>query len=102
MLIEIENLNLDELLTLRKQLDADIDKQKNRVMLEIAEKMKIMNINIKELSEVADTGKVKTKSLPKYRNPDNPLDVWTGKGKHPKWYDTASAKGIEKEDMLIR
>ncbi|WP_430390231.1 H-NS family nucleoid-associated regulatory protein [Dyella sp. 20L07] len=39
---------------------------------------------------------------PKYRNPENPADVWTGRGRQPAWVVAALKKrGVTKEDLLI-
>lgn len=42
------------------------------------------------------------KVAPKYRNPANPKDTWTGRGKQPKWLAAETAKGRKLEDFLIR
>jgi DNA-binding protein H-NS len=42
-----------------------------------------------------------TKVAPKYRNPDNPAQTWSGRGKHPKWMTEAMAHGRKPEDFLI-
>lgn len=38
---------------------------------------------------------------PKYRNPNNPAEVWTGRGVSPKWVRDLMAQGMTKEQMLI-
>lgn len=42
-----------------------------------------------------------TKVPAKYRNPDNPAQTWSGRGKHPKWMTEAMAHGRKPEDFLI-
>lgn len=42
-----------------------------------------------------------TKVAPKYRNPANPAETWSGRGKHPKWMTNAMAGGKKPEDFLI-
>lgn len=42
-----------------------------------------------------------TKVPAKYRNPDNPAQTWSGRGKHPKWMTEAMAGGRKPEDFLI-
>ena len=42
-----------------------------------------------------------TKVAAKYRNPDNPAETWSGRGKHPKWMTNAMAGGKKPEDFLI-
>lgn len=41
------------------------------------------------------------KVAPKYRNPANPKETWTGRGKQPRWLATETAKGRKLEDFLI-
>ena len=43
------------------------------------------------------------KVAPKYRNPANPKETWTGRGKQPRWMAELTAKGGKKpEDVLIK
>jgi DNA-binding protein H-NS len=42
-------------------------------------------------------GKVK----PKYRNPVNPEQTWTGRGKRPHWFNDALKSGKKEKDLLI-
>lgn len=41
------------------------------------------------------------KVAPKYRNPDNAEQTWTGRGKQPLWFVAATSAGKTREDMLI-
>lgn len=38
---------------------------------------------------------------PKYRNPDNPSEIWSGRGREPRWLQHQIAAGKTKEDFLI-
>jgi len=43
------------------------------------------------------------KVAPKYRNPANAKETWTGRGKQPRWMAELTAKGNKKpEDFLIK
>jgi DNA-binding protein H-NS len=42
-----------------------------------------------------------TKVAPKYRNPANPAETWSGRGKQPRWLATAVANGGRLEDFKI-
>lgn len=44
------------------------------------------------------TGKV----APKYRNPANEKDTWTGRGRQPRWVAAEIANGRKLEDLLIK
>jgi DNA-binding protein H-NS len=38
---------------------------------------------------------------PKYRNPDNPAETWTGRGRQPKWIAAKLADGVALNMLLI-
>ena len=38
---------------------------------------------------------------PKYRNPADPTQTWSGRGMRPRWFEDALQAGKEKEDMAI-
>lgn len=44
---------------------------------------------------------VRGKVAPKYKNPANIFETWTGRGKQPKWVVAALAEGKTLEQMLI-
>lgn len=37
----------------------------------------------------------------RYRNPENPSETWTGRGKPPRWLAAKMVTGAKKEDFLI-
>ncbi len=39
---------------------------------------------------------------PKYRNPDNASETWTGRGRQPKWLAPLVKKGAKLEKFLIK
>lgn len=43
----------------------------------------------------------KTVSPPKYRNPEDAAQTWTGRGRKPAWFNTALANGASPEDLEI-
>ena len=42
------------------------------------------------------------KVAPKYRNPSNPKETWTGRGKQPRWLAAETGKGRKLDDFLIK
>ncbi|MBQ2260861.1 MAG: H-NS histone family protein [Loktanella sp.] len=62
--------------------------------------------SLAELTGAANTGR-KGKSGPKsaapakYRNPADPAQTWTGKGRQPQWFKSALADGTSPEAMEI-
>lgn len=43
----------------------------------------------------------KPKIAPKYQNPVNPVETWSGRGKQPRWIVTAISSGRVLNDFLI-
>ncbi len=43
----------------------------------------------------------KKPAAPKYHNPSDPTQTWTGKGRRPKWYLEAIAAGKSETELLI-
>lgn len=52
--------------------------------------------------KTAKTGRKFGKVEPKYRNPANKAETWTGRGKHPRWMAALMKKGKKPEDFLIK
>lgn len=42
------------------------------------------------------------KVAPKYRNPANPKELWSGRGKQPRWLAEQVKKGKKVEEFLIK
>lgn len=51
------------------------------------------------------TGAVKTRkrspSVAKYANPADKSDTWSGRGRKPRWFSEALAKGKKPQDLAI-
>lgn len=42
-----------------------------------------------------------SKAAPKYKNPDDPVKTWSGKGRKPSWLELKIKKGAKLESFLI-
>jgi DNA-binding protein H-NS len=47
------------------------------------------------------SGKSRKPVQPKYRNPDDPSETWSGRGRQPKWVQMAIAHDRKLEDLAI-
>ena len=50
----------------------------------------------------AKKAKAGGKVPPKYRNPSNPAETWTGRGKQPRWLAGYVAQGRDVAEFLIK
>jgi len=46
--------------------------------------------------------RTRAKAEPKYANPANKSDTWSGRGRKPKWVETALKGGKKIEELLIK
>lgn len=38
---------------------------------------------------------------PRYRNPENPSETWSGRGPQPTWVQTLRARGVRLDSLLV-
>ncbi|MFW8595652.1 H-NS family nucleoid-associated regulatory protein [Cribrihabitans neustonicus] len=57
--------------------------------------------SLDEISSAARQSSKKTKAAPKYRNPANPSETWTGRGRKPHWVHEALTAGMDISELEI-
>ncbi|SFQ25136.1 H-NS histone family protein [Tranquillimonas alkanivorans] len=101
---DLSEMNRDELQTLRKQVDkalADYDVRRKKEARAEAEQIAAKyGFSLSELAEGAPP-KARRKNPPKYQNPEDPSQTWTGRGRRPQWLQDALDQGRQVEDFLI-
>ena len=105
--MNIDSMTLPELKKLQKDLQRAIDsyaaRQKAAAMAELEARAKELGFSLAELTGAAATkGKTRTPVAPKYRNPKNSSETWTGRGRKPRWVTVAlTSVGSKLEDFAI-
>jgi DNA-binding protein H-NS len=100
----IDKMSYAELAQLRTQIDRLMVEKQNAERVALRQKLADM---AKEhglsLEEVLGKGrKGKGSVAPKYRDPKNPDNTWTGRGRMPRWMVAATKGGkSNKDDFLI-
>ena len=101
---DLEKMSYAELAEMQGQIERlKIEKQNAErvaVRKQVTELAKQHGFDIRELLDRRRKGKGNV--APKYRDPKNPENAWTGRGRMPRWL-TAATKGgkASKEDFLI-
>lgn len=102
--IDLETLSLKELRDLQAQVGKAISSYENRkkkaALAELEEKAKEMGFSLAELTGASVTRR-RAPALPKFANPDDPSDTWTGRGRKPRWFVEALASGRSPDDLAI-
>ena len=107
---EIEKMTRDELLKLRKQVDKAIetlaDRERKAALQAAEEAMKAHGFSLADFGIAGGKARAKGKSAgsknpPKYRNPEDPTQTWSGRGRRPQWVKDAEAAGVPLETLAI-
>lgn len=101
----IDKLGLKELMELDLKVQKAIAIAKERERAELKSKIEKMAAESGfAVTELFGTGRGGPKGrtvAPKYANPDNASETWTGRGRKPKWLVAKLSKGTAIEKFLI-
>ena len=109
MAIDIKSLNQNQLNDLIQKAQArqqELEKEKvTRVREKVQALLKAEGISFEEVfgAGAAVRGKRRgTGSVaPKYRNPADPEQTWSGRGKRPRWFNDALKAGKKEKDLAV-
>ncbi len=89
--MDISTLSLVELQDLLQQIPAEIKKREEQDKQKVLDELKALaesrGFSLDSLVKAKEKGKVKAVRTvkAKYRNPANPEQTWTGRGRKPQW-----------------
>ena len=99
-MIDLTEMSLEDLKKLRKDVEKAIatyeERKKKEALVALEAKATEMGFSLSEL-----TGAGKKISAPKFQNPDDPTQTWTGRGRQPVWFKEAIAAGKREDDLRI-
>lgn len=105
--IDLDSLTRDELVKLRARIEKAIKthaERERRRALDAAERAAAEHgFSLAQLTGVATGRAQRGKSAlpPKYRNPENPEQTWSGRGRRPGWVNAQLADGKALSDLAI-
>lgn len=106
MAIELKNMNprqLEDLIAKASQQRVKLQRERrDEVKAKLAKIARDEGFTIEELfgTRRARSKSAGTTVAPKYRNPANPAQTWSGRGKRPRWF-TDALKTKKEKDLLI-
>lgn len=104
---DLEGLSLEHLKSLEKKVAKAIasyeERQRASALAALEAKAKELGFSLSELTGAAAPrkGKAKSAGIPKYANPENPGQTWTGKGRRPEWFIAAINAGKSPDDLAL-
>jgi len=100
MMTDLNEMSLEELKKLRKDVEKAIasfeERRRKDALVALEAKAGELGFSLSEL-----TGAGKKVSAPKYHNPADPSQTWTGRGRQPTWFKEALAAGKSEKDLRI-
>lgn len=101
--VDISNLSVAELEKLKGSIDSAIANRRDGELLglrqAIDEMVEKAGFTLEEVMEARPTKKRVIK--PKYSNPGNPEQTWSGRGRKPGWVEEWVSAGRDLNDCLI-
>ncbi|MGA7296054.1 MAG: H-NS histone family protein [Rhodanobacteraceae bacterium] len=108
MAIDVTKLNRKQLNALRNKIESREEEMNKNALKDLRARISAM---VKDEGFTMDevfgrrskraskrTGKVP----PKYQNPSDPGQTWSGRGKRPRWFNAALKSGKKEKDLLIK
>ncbi len=107
MAIDIKNLNHNQLTDLISKATTRQTELRKEKVVKLREKVhaliKAEGYTFEDVFGGQRGGKRRSTGTvaPKYRNPANPEQTWSGRGKHPRWFNDALKAGKKEKELLI-
>lgn len=108
MAIDISKLNETQLTRLMSRIQARLGELQLQKVARVRDKVMAMitseGLDYAELMEHTTVARRKKRSKvkPKYRNPKNPGETWSGRGRQPRWFAAAIKAGKKESSLLIK
>lgn len=106
--IDLTNLSITEIEDLisksKNAIEQKKKSEKKQVLAELKALAQARGFDLKELVASTMMDKPAKKSIvpPKYKDPANEANLWSGRGKQPLWFKKAIEKGTKAEAMLCK
>lgn len=106
MAIDLKGLNQNQLYDLINKAQSRQEELQKEKVGKLREKIhQLIKAEGLTFDDVFNTGRAKRRSggvvPPKYRNPADSSQTWSGRGKHPRWFNDALKAGKKEKDLLI-
>ncbi|MFZ3584903.1 H-NS family nucleoid-associated regulatory protein [Loktanella sp. DJP18] len=108
MTVDLKSMTRKDLEKLRKDVDAALQKVESRELkmahdaaAKAAADFGYSLDDVANMPGASKRGGAKSVSAPKYRNPADTSQTWTGKGRQPDWYKSELSKGTDPKTLEI-
>lgn len=104
--MDLQKLSYVELMDLSDKISKAIvlkkQEEKSQIQKQVQELIAGAGFDVDEIVGGKGKSLKGRKVAPKYRNPKNPEETWTGRGRQPKWLAAELARGRALNSFLIK
>ena len=98
---QLESMSVDELWDLHLEVTTVLARTMSAEKKKLEQRLQHLQLRV-----VSNDGRRERRPypqvFPKYRNPDNPSETWTGRGKQPRWLTLQLRTGRHLDDFRIQ
>ncbi|HPD91483.1 MAG: H-NS histone family protein [Rhodobacter sp.] len=102
--MDLDSLSLAELKQLRKDVEAAItdftERERRKALAEVEAFARERGLSPADLASLG-VKRTRKPAAPKYANPADPSQTWTGRGRRPHWIEAALSAGKSLDDLAI-
>jgi len=102
--IDLNSMSLSELKELQRDVNKAVatfeDRKKREALAVLEEQARQLGFSIAELTG-GKVARTRAPATPKFANPANPSDTWSGRGRKPRWFSDAIEAGATPESLAI-
>ena len=100
---KLNEMSLPELWTLHEELTVELRRKLRVEKAKLEERLHKLNSSLAiGVANIERRRRPYPKVLPKYRNPKNLKETWSGRGKRPRWLAAQLRSGKKLDNFLIR
>ena len=100
--INLDTLSVEELNKLKVSIDSTIVNKRQSDLINLRQQIDSLIDNSEfTLQEVLEAKPMRKPVKPKYKNPENAEQTWTGRGRRPLWVEDCLNNGMDLADLLI-
>jgi DNA-binding protein H-NS len=97
---DFNSMTIDELWSLHKQFSSELARQIVVEKTRLDQRLRQLAVQVDTRTSTAR--RPYPRVLPKYRNPEQPGETWSGRGKQPRWLTAKLRSGKKLEDFRIQ
>ena len=94
-----KTMPFDQLRTLHREIGALIAQRRHEALDQLKEQIAVLGFSVDDLAP--KKRKSKASAVVRYRDPEVPEHVWSGRGKHPAWLRDKLEQGHTLDEFLI-